>query len=269
MGLRYTSLGSGSEGNALVVEAVADDGQVRGRVLLDCGFGARELTRRLQARGLAPEQFDAVLVTHEHADHLGSAYSVAQRHQVCVMASHGTMEAANDIVGQQKLDTRLQRRLCSHASFALGELEIHPFPVPHDAAEPTQFVFVHGDTRLGVLTDVGTPTPHIAHMLSACDGLVLEANHDPQLLHGNAQYPASLKRRIAGQHGHLSNEAAAQILAAVDKRRLKHLHAAHLSQQNNDVALVLESFRGALAAGACPALGVATQEQGFEWVSLL
>jgi phosphoribosyl 1,2-cyclic phosphodiesterase len=96
----------------------------------------------------------------------------------------------------------------------------------------------------------------------------LEANHDAQLLHDNKQYPASLKRRIAGRHGHLSNEAAAQILAKVDKRRLKRLHAAHLSQQNNDVALVLESFRQVLAAGASPELGVATQEAGFDWVRL-
>jgi phosphoribosyl 1,2-cyclic phosphodiesterase len=268
MGLRYTSLGSGSEGNALVVEALDQKNQVCGRVLLDCGFGNKELSRRLLKRGLSPEQFDALLVTHEHADHLGSAFGVAQRHQVCLMASHGTMEAAQEIVGHAKLDVVLQRRLCSHASFAVGELEIHPFPVPHDAAEPTQFVFVHGDTRLGVLTDVGTPTPHIVHMLSACDGLVLEANHDPQLLRDNVQYPASLKRRIAGQHGHLSNQAAAQILASVDKRRLKRLHAAHLSQQNNDVALVLESFRQALAVGASPELGVATQEDGFDWVML-
>lgn len=268
MGLRYTSLGSGSEGNALVVEALDDQRQVCGRVLLDCGFGSRELTRRLSARGLDWPDLDAILVTHEHADHLGCAFTVAQRHHVCVLASHGTMEAAHEITGAGKLDTTLQRRLCSHASFALGALEIHPFPVPHDAAEPTQFVFVHGDTRLGVLTDVGSPTPYIVQMLSVCDGLVLEANHDPALLQNNAQYPSGLKRRIAGNYGHLSNEAAAHILMAVDKRRLKRLHAAHLSQQNNEMDLVLESFQRALAEGACPALGVATQEHGFDWVEI-
>lgn len=265
--LRYTSLGSGSEGNALIVEAVHPQGQVCGRILLDCGFGVRELTRRLACRGLQPEQIDAILVTHEHADHLGGAFSVAQRYQISVRASHGTAEAAIGIVGETKVRKTPLRRVCSHASFAVGALEVHPFPVPHDANEPTQFVFVHGDTRLGVLTDAGKPTPHIIHMLSACDALVLEANHDADMLR-HSNYPGSLKRRISGEKGHLSNDAAACILAAVDKRRLKRLHAAHLSQQNNQAALVLQSFRAALASGDQPVLDIATQDHGFPWVSV-
>lgn len=271
MGLRYTSLGSGSEGNALVVEtqphgtrAGTPNGDAT-RVLLDCGLGLREMTRRLATRGLRPEQINALFITHEHADHLGSALSFSERFNVPIFCSHGTAQAAlaSNTARQRKIQWK---RLCSHASFAIGDLEIHPFPVPHDAAEPTQCVFVHGDTRLGVLTDVGASTPYLVRMLSNCDALVLEANHDADML-ADSQYPPSLKKRIGSRHGHLSNHAAAEILAAVNKQRLKHLHAAHLSQQNNQAQLVLDLFSQALQ-GSAASLGIATQSDGFGWVEL-
>ena len=268
--MRYTSLGSGSEGNALVVETISTSAAPT-RVLLDCGLGLREMTRRLATRGLRPEQINGLFITHEHADHLGSALSFAERFDVPIFCSHGTAEAALASNAASSASKNRQRkirwkRLCSHASFALGDLEIHPFPVPHDAAEPTQCVFVQGDIRLGVLTDVGASTPYLVRMLSNCDALVLEANHDSDML-ADSKYPPSLKKRIGGRHGHLSNNAAAEILAAVNKQRLKHLHAAHLSQQNNQAQLVLDLFSQALQ-GSAASLGIATQSDGFEWVEL-
>ncbi len=120
----------------------------------------------------------------------------------------------------------------SHTPFAIGDLEIHPYPVPHDAREPSQFVFSDGDLRLGLLTDTGDSTPHIERMLSGIDALVLECNHDLELLM-NGPYPPTLKRRISGRYGHLDNATAARILGGIDCSRLQHFIAAHLSAQNN------------------------------------
>lgn len=252
--IRFASLGSGSKGNALLVES---DGT---RVLLDCGFGPRELARRLVRLNVAPEDIDAVLVTHEHADHVGGAARCAARYGWTVHASHGTAAAAGPLA-----DCAI-RRFDSHAPFAIGALEIHPFPVPHDAREPTQFVFSDGATRLGVLTDAGTITPHIVAMLRHCAALVLECNHDAEML-AHGRYPPQLKRRIAGGFGHLDNAAAAALLKAIDGRRLRHVVAAHLSAENNTPQLARAALAQAL--GCAPDwIGVAHQTAGCAWREL-
>jgi phosphoribosyl 1,2-cyclic phosphodiesterase len=253
--MRFASLGSGSKGNALLVEAG------RTRVLVDCGFAAREMAVRLERLDVAPESITAVLITHEHADHVGGAAACAARFGWPVHASHGTAAAARQLasLGVHRFD--------SHASFSLGDLEIHPFPVPHDAREPTQFVFSDGDRRLGLLTDAGAVTPHIVAMLAGCAGLVLECNHDAALL-ANGRYPPQLKRRIAGGFGHLDNRAAADLLRRLDGPPLQHVIAAHLSEENNSPDLV----RGALAEalGCTPEwIGVADQAAGFGWRELV
>lgn len=255
--IRFASLGSGSKGNALLVESGGT------RVLLDCGFGPRELAMRLARLDIAPDSIDAVLVTHEHADHVGGAARCAIRFGWQVHASHGTTAAAG-----QLYDVPV-RRFDSHESFAIGALEIHPYPVPHDAREPTQFVFSDGASRLGVLTDAGTITPHIVAMLADCEALVLECNHDAEML-ANGRYPPPLKRRIAGGFGHLENAAAAGLLRMIKAQgqsRLRHVVAAHLSEENNTPALA----RNALAAALdCTAdwIGVASQAEGFGWREL-
>lgn len=248
--MRFASLGSGSKGNALLVESG------RTRVLLDCGFGPRELARRLARLEIAPDSITAVLVTHEHADHVGGAARCAARYGWRVHASHGTATAA-------ALDAIGARRFDSHAGFAIDDLEIHPYPVPHDAREPTQFVFSDGAERLGVLTDAGAITPHIVAMLKDCAALVLECNHDSGML-AAGRYPPPLKRRIAGEFGHLDNAATAGLLGTIGGRRLRHVIAAHLSEENNTPDLA----RGALSqALGCSAdwIGVATQTDGFAW----
>jgi phosphoribosyl 1,2-cyclic phosphodiesterase len=154
----------------------------------------------------------------------------------------------------------------SHAAFAIGDLEVQPFPVPHDAREPVQLVVTDGAARLGVLTDVGAPTRHIAAMLSGCAALVLECNYDPEMLAGGP-YPPWLKARIGGPLGHLANAAAAEILAAIDRSRLQHVIAAHLSQTNNLPGLAAAALSGAL--GCAPdEITLADQAQGFSWRSL-
>jgi phosphoribosyl 1,2-cyclic phosphodiesterase len=154
----------------------------------------------------------------------------------------------------------------SHAGFAIGDLAVQPFPVPHDAREPVQLVVTDGAARLGVLTDVGAPTRHIAAMLSGCAALVLECNYDPDMLAGGP-YPQWLKARIGGPLGHLANAAAAEILAAIDRSRLQHVIAAHLSQTNNLPRLATAALSGAL--GCTPdEIAVADQANGFGWRSL-
>ena len=151
----------------------------------------------------------------------------------------------------------------THDVIPIGDIEVRPFPVPHDAREPVQFVCSDGHWRVGVLTDLGVSTAHVEASLSGCHALVLECNHDLDLL-ANGDYPYQLKQRIAGRFGHLDNGAAADLLSRIDTSRLRHLIAAHLSQHNNRPELA----RAALAAALqCEPewIGVADQSQGFGW----
>jgi phosphoribosyl 1,2-cyclic phosphodiesterase len=254
--MRFASLGSGSRGNALVVES----GNTR--LLLDCGFGPRELQKRLARLGLAAADITAILVTHEHSDHSAGVFKNARRHDIEVILTHGTLAALPRDRGEP---TRL-RVIDSHQAFSVGDLHVQPFPVPHDAREPVQFAFSSGSHRLGVLTDAGYVTPHMVEMLNGCAALVLECNHDIEMLERSA-YPYYLKQRIRGRYGHLDNNMAADLLAHVDRTHLQHLVAAHLSEQNNTPQLACAALAEVL--GCTPEwIGVATQEEGFAWREL-
>jgi phosphoribosyl 1,2-cyclic phosphodiesterase len=257
--VRFASLGSGSEGNALVVEA--GSGATVTRVLLDCGFSAREAERRLLRAGVAADALDAILITHEHSDHIGSALTLARRWSIPLYMSWGTARA----VGADDAGVDL-RVLWGDETVAIGELGVLPYTVPHDAREPLQFVFTDGASRLGVLTDVGEATSHIGTVLGGCDALVLEFNHDRDML-ATSRYPASLKARIGGSHGHLSNEAAAGILSGLDRSRLRHIVAAHLSRENNTPELAHAAV-AAVLGNAVTEIGVASQDEGFDWLAL-
>jgi phosphoribosyl 1,2-cyclic phosphodiesterase len=254
--MRFASIGSGSEGNGLVVENGAT------RVMIDCGFGARETAARLMRIGVAPDSLTAIVVTHEHNDHVGGVPAFAARHRIPVWVTFGTLE----MMGDRFADVEQVRGFDGHDRLAIGDLEVRPFPVPHDAREPVQFVVTDGARRLGVLTDLGTTTGHVESNLSGCDALVLECNHDLAML-ARSDYPASLKDRIAGRFGHLDNEGAASLLAALDNSRLSHIIAAHLSQQNNTPDRARAALAGALNCTA-EWIGVADQANGFEWRAL-
>ncbi len=254
--MRFASLGSGSAGNGLVVEAGTT------RILIDCGFGVRDTEGRLARCGLAPDDLTAILVTHEHADHVGGVAAFAARHATPVWATFGTLaEVSERFEGMAHV-----YGFDSHDTFAIGALEIVPIPVPHDAREPVQYAIGDGVHRLGILTDLGVSTPHVEACLSGCDALVLECNHDVAMLESGS-YPASLKQRIAGRFGHLCNEAAAQLLARIDSSRLVHIVAAHLSKENNTPDLARAALAGALGC-AQDWIGIAGQDDGFGWREL-
>lgn len=255
--MRFASLGSGSKGNALLVEAGST------RILLDCGFGPRECAARMARAGCSPEELSGILITHEHSDHIAGAFALAGRFRLALWMSHGTFAASR----ARERHAPTVEFIDSHRAFSVGDLEIQPFPVPHDAREPVQFTFTDGRHRLGVLTDLGCSTPHVERMLSGCDALVLECNHDKNMLQAG-DYPPYLKSRIAGGQGHMDNQAAAALLGILDVSRLQHIIAAHLSQQNNTPALARKSLADALGCSE-NWIGVASQEAGFSWRTII
>jgi len=253
MSMRFACLGSGSQGNALVVEA----GNTR--LLLDCGFTLQETVIRLARLGLEPDTIDAVVVTHEHGDHICGVARFARKFGIPVWLTHGTLRGAGKAFGKLSGVNIIE----GYQRFSIKDVELEPYPVPHDAQEPAQFVFGNGALRLGVLTDTGCSTPHIEAVLSDCDALVLECNHDARML-ANSHYPESLKRRVGGRFGHLENAASASLLARLNCSRLQHVIAAHLSQKNNTPLLVQGMLSDALNCEAAW-IGVATQSEGFGW----
>jgi len=274
--VRFSSLGSGSRGNGTLIE------QGNTCLLVDCGFSAREAEKRLARLGKSADELTAVLVTHEHGDHISGVGPLARKYNLPVWATSGTCyrdggyrdgghrggryPAVRDT--HRLVPDRLGENVdihivCSHTAFSIDDIEVQPFPVPHDAREPSQFVFGNGDKRMGLLTDVGSYTPHIKKQLSACDALILECNHDKAMLE-NGEYPPSLKERVGGDLGHLSNAQAADILSRLDTSKLRCLVAAHLSEKHNLPSVAQQALADVLGCEQGWIL-VACQEAGLDW----
>lgn len=257
--LRFRSLGSGSSGNATVVEA--GTGSSVTRLLIDCGFALKHLDARLGAAGLLASQIDAIFITHEHGDHIGCVRQVALRERIPVWMSRGTHAAfePDDLGG-------LFHAASDGQAIDLGELQIMPFTVPHDAREPLQLCCSDGASRLGVLTDLGHGTAHVLAQLHECGALLLECNHEPALL-AASNYPPHLKKRVGGPHGHLANAEAARIVQAVAHAGLNRVVAAHLSRQNNRPELACAALAGALGRAADD-IDVADPVRGTDWIDV-
>jgi phosphoribosyl 1,2-cyclic phosphodiesterase len=256
--LRFASLASGSGGNCLVAEAGST------RVLVDCGLTLTDTERRLARAGLQPSDINAILVTHEHGDHGGGVFDFAAAHGVAVYLTYGTraaLEAEGKVLEGVKVCL-----LSGKAPLAIGDMEVHPYTVPHDAREPVQYILSDGNARLGVLTDIGCSTPHVEQTLSGLDALVLECNYDLDMLWAGP-YPKWLKSRIAGPFGHLDNRQSEGLLSRIDHSKLKHVLGAHLSQHNNKPALARAALARALGCSD-DWIGIASQDDGFEWRSL-
>lgn len=256
--LRFRSLASGSSGNATLIEG--SDGLHRTRVLVDCGLGLRQLIARLAVEGIGPADLDGIFITHEHGDHIGCAPMLVARYGVPLWTSAGTaqyaafagLESARNLVRDGQV-------------FAIGGIQFHPFTVPHDAREPLQLRCTDGDRVLGLMTDIGHVTGHALAALAGCHALVLESNHDVELL-AQSRYPDFLKRRVGGQHGHLSNVQAAAALGALHHDRLNTVVAAHLSERNNRPELVSRAFAAVLGCGEADVL--LAERHGRGWLDV-
>lgn len=255
MTFKFASLGSGSQGNGLVV--VSDETHV----LVDCGFSIKETERRLGRLGIDPNLIDAILVTHEHGDHVGGVAGLSQKYSIPVRCTPGTFMASSSLEGQSGVEV-----IHGYAEFRIKDLIIEPYPVPHDAREPSQFTIVCGGDKLGVLTDCGSITPHMREQLKGCSALFIEFNHDKGML-SRSGYPQALKNRISGGFGHINNTQAINLLECVSGPNLQYVVAAHLSKENNDPELV----RGLIAQSLGweeESVDIATQELGLGWRTL-
>jgi phosphoribosyl 1,2-cyclic phosphodiesterase len=252
MTMRFASLGSGSRGNALLVEFGST------LLMIDCGLPRKVVEERLQAVGRSPRDLTALLVTHEHNDHAQGVAVFARRYNTPLWMTPGTASAMRELVNVQTLSC--------HRPLTLGAISVEPFPVPHDAREPCQFVFAAGGRRLGLLTDSGHVTPHMYSRLADCDALAIECNHDLHSLQ-RGPYPDSLKARVASRFGHLNNGQATELLAKLAGGRLQWVMGLHLSERNNSPDQVRAALAPALASTRYP-LHLATQDTPTAWHAL-
>lgn len=255
--MRFCSLGSGSKGNATVVH----HGDTY--ILIDCGFSVKETEKRLSLRGLQGSDLTAILVTHEHSDHIRGVLPLAKKYKLPVMMTVGTSKFLNNNSSNNaNIDLSLFE---SDLTFHVGDFELMPVSVAHDAREPVQFVVKGGGVTLGVLTDLGSVTPHVLDNYRCCDGLLVESNHDVAML-ANGSYPSSLKQRVGGDWGHLNNQQTRQLLENIQIKQLQQLVIGHISQQNNHVDLVKEELSG--LGNRLSKVHYACQNNGFSWIEL-
>jgi phosphoribosyl 1,2-cyclic phosphodiesterase len=261
--LRFKNLASGSTGNASVVEARC--GIQTTRVLVDCGLGLKELERRLQQADLDLEDLDFIFITHEHADHVGHTKKVASALGIPVWMSQGTWLACAGLdwgLASEQINIAKDTQTIS-----FGALQVTPFTVPHDAREPLQIKLSDGAMNLGILTDLGHVSEHVLAQLHGCNALLMETNHDSDLL-SRSQYPQFLKDRIAGPLGHLSNTAACALASSINHSALGAVVAAHLSERNNRPDIVLSCLSKALGRSPSEVL-VAAPDKGTPWIHVV
>ena len=250
-------LASGSGGNCTYI----GDGSVG--VLIDCGLSTKLIMKRLDDAGLSAAPIDAVLITHEHTDHVGAAKVLCERLRqrangkyVPFYMTEGTLEGCPDACLPEAVEV-----FEAGKPFRLRHVEVDPFSIPHDVNDPVAFRLAIGDVAVAVATDLGRSTALVEGKLQALDALVLEFNHDVDTLLNNPNYPWSLKQRIRSNHGHLSNQQAGELLSKVTSERLRHVVLAHLSEKNNSPALALSEARRTLLAQRAEHIAVAVAHQ--------
>ncbi|MEW5721621.1 MAG: MBL fold metallo-hydrolase [Thermodesulfobacteriota bacterium] len=235
--IKFCVLSSGSKGNALWVEA-------GGRaVLVDCGLTLKELRRRLRSTGLDPARLEAIVVSHEHRDHISGVGVTARRLRLPVHINQGTLKRVPETAGRFRTEI-----FETGKEFSTAGLVLRPFSLSHDTADPVGFTFEQDGVKLGLATDLGVSTNLVRERLGGCQALILEANHDYDMLM-TGPYPWPLKQRVNSRRGHLSNKDSAELLAAVEHPGLKTVVLAHLSEVNNHPDLVLDFFRSSFKPG--------------------
>ncbi len=236
--IRLCILGSGSSGNCTYIEAGGD------ALLIDAGLSARETGRRLEAIGAGVDRVKAICVSHEHSDHTTGLRVLHERGGVPVYANRGTADALSR---DEKLKGLPWQVFSTGSPFSVGGLVVEPFSVLHDAYDPVGFVVSAGAARVAVVTDMGAPTTLVRERLRHCRAVVLESNHDEQMLK-DADRPWQLKQRISGRQGHLSNQRAAELLEEIAGPELEVVYLAHLSEQCNEPALAQRTASERLAS---------------------
>ncbi len=254
--MRFSVLGSGSGGNSVYIESG------RTSILIDAGFSGKEIEKRLNSVGKSSDQLRAICLTHEHRDHVSGVGVLARRHKLAVWANAGTIR------GSERITKKIPdiREFQTSDIVQLGDLEVRSFPIMHDTSDPVGYVVSDGNYTLGICTDTG----HVSHLmtkrLSACDGLVLEFNHDPDLLR-LGPYPLRLQQRVRSRHGHLANEDSAKFLSQLCHADLKHVILAHLSETNNTPDHALQSTQVVQKTHPQLEVNVARQDQALPLVS--
>lgn len=249
--LGFCPLASGSKGNSIYL------GTNQCKILIDAGLSARATKRKLEEIGVDIEEIDAILISHEHTDHIQGLKMLALKMGIHVLANHETAKGIRNTLPacpNFKIFT-------TGETFEFGSLKIHPFSIQHDTPDPVGFTIRQGDLKLGFCTDLGFATTLVQHHLSACDYLYLEANHDPDLVMSSPR-PPLYKQRVLGRTGHLSNQACGELLREVAHPNLKHVHLAHLSRECNTEERALSTIRSILSAeGLDLNLSIAPQDR--------
>ena len=256
--IRFASLGSGSKGNATLIESGSGDQDTR--ILLDCGFSTKEIDLRLARLSRSADSINAIVITHEHADHIVGAGRLARKYKIPVWLTPGTWDKCKDT------DFPETHFINSHQDFEVDDLYLHPFPVPHDAREPCQFVFSDGASKLGIATDLGSITPHVISKLNDLDALLLECNYDGQMLR-EGPYPQKLKDRVSSDKGHLDNYQSTQLLQNIKLEKLKHVIGMHVSEKNNREECAIDALCIGLNCEKND-VSLASQTDGFQWREL-
>jgi phosphoribosyl 1,2-cyclic phosphodiesterase len=236
----FCPLASGSKGNCIYF------GTQRTKILIDCGLSAKATALRLQDIGVSLDAIDAILITHEHTDHIKGLEQLGCRKKIPVFANADTAKGIYDVLGECppfKIFT-------TGETFVFQDLTIHPFSVQHDTLDPVAFTIQVDQIKIGFCTDLGFVTSSVTHALQQCDYLYLESNHQPSMVHASAR-PPIYKQRVLGKQGHLSNEQCAELLLTVIHDKLKHVHLAHLSSECNSPALALDVVGNALKRAGC------------------
>lgn len=242
MGLKFTVLSSGSTGNATLVA----NGEVT--LMIDAGFSCRRIDELLLERGVTGQELSGILITHEHSDHIKGLGAVARKYNLPIYANAETWKAMDKMIGQIPEENRVL--LGSGETRDFGSLRVESFAISHDAAEPVGYTFYDGKEKLSVCTDLGYASDKVKAAIADSDVLVLEANHDIEMLR-MGRYPWNIKRRILGDMGHLSNEATGELMSELMNGRLKRTYLAHLSREHNMPDLARLAVRGAMEDRGC------------------
>jgi phosphoribosyl 1,2-cyclic phosphodiesterase len=235
VGITLSVLASGSRGNSVYLETE------RVRLLIDVGLSGRETERRLASVDASPRDLDGILLTHEHLDHVRGVGSLARKYKIPVYLNHLTHAHLPEQVGQ----LREKEEFVTGKSFSIKDAAIHPFTLSHDAADPVGFALVNGSVKVGICTDLGAATNLVRRHLEHCSILVVEANHDVEMLK-DGPYPWPVKQRIKSRYGHLSNEQSIEVISQVFSDDLQEVVFAHLSETNNSSEMVLKTFTSML-----------------------